>query len=84
MIIAKDDKKISDTIIELRKKYTITDEGNMVEYLDIQLEYTGNSIRISQPLVTERIIDAIPGTRNANPVNHPAIPSVTLTNNEQD
>ena len=31
MLISKYDKKIDDTIVELRKKYTINNEGNMEE-----------------------------------------------------
>ena len=83
VIISKDDKKIADTLVELRKKYTITDDGNMEEYVGIQLKYTGNSIRISQPLLIERIIDTSPGMRNTNPVNYLALPSVILTKDEQ-
>ena len=58
VIISKDDKKITDTMVELRKKYAIADEGDMEKYLGIQLEHIGNSIRMSQPLLVERIIDA--------------------------
>ena len=60
----------------LKRKYAITDEGNMEEYLGIKLEHSGNEIRMSQPLLIERIIDSIPGMRHANPVNYPALPSV--------
>ena len=67
----------------LRKIYTITDEGNMGEHLDIQPEHTGNSIRMSQPLLIERTIDEIPGMINENPVNYISLPSAMLTKDEQ-
>lgn len=82
VIISKDEKKIEDTITCLRKRYAITDEENMEEYLGIKLEHTGDSIRMSQPLLIERIIDAVPGMRKANPVKYPALPSVILTKDE--
>ena len=60
-ILSKDNKKIADVMNQLRKRYTITDEGAMDEYLGIKLEHTGNQIRMSQPLLINRIIKAIPG-----------------------
>ena len=78
-IISKNEKSITDTLNQLRDRYTITDEGNMEEYLGIQLEHTNLTIRMSQPLLIKRIIDAIPGMSKAHPVNTPAVPSVILT-----
>ena len=69
VIISKEDKKIAETIIELRKMYTIADEGNIEECLGIQLEYTRSSIRIARLLLIERVVDIIPGMKNSNPVN---------------
>ena len=66
----------------MKKKYVITDEGNTEEYLGIKLEHSGNEIRMSQPLLIERIIDSILGMRQANTVNYPALPSVILTKYE--
>ena len=61
-------------ILELsRKNYTITYEGEMEEYLGIQLERTDDTIRMSSPLLINRIIKAIPGMKKANPVKYPAI-----------
>ena len=82
VILSKDEDKITQTMELLKRKYAITDEGNMEEYIGIKLEHSGNEIRISQPLLIERIIDSIPGTRHANPVNHPALPYVILTKDE--
>ena len=82
VVISKYGKNIADTMVELRTKYKITYERSMEEYLGIQLEHTTNSIRISQPLLIERIIDEIPGTKNVNPVNYPALLSLVLTKDE--
>ena len=81
-IISEDEKKITETLNQLRKRYTITDEGAMDEYLGIKLEHTGNQIRMSQPLLINRIIKAIPGMSKANPTKIPASPSVILTKDE--
>ena len=78
-VISKNEKSIEDTLNQLRERYTITDEGNMEEYLGIQLEHTASTIRMSQPLLIKRIIDAIPGMSKAHPVKTPAVPSVILT-----
>ena len=83
VIVSKDDKKIADTMVDFSNKYTITDEVNMEEYLGIQLEHTGSLIMMSKPLLFERIIDAILGMRNKNPVNYPALTSLILTKDEQ-
>ena len=81
-IISEDERKITETLNQLRKRYTITDEGAMDEYLGIKLEHTGNQIRMSQPLLINRIIKAIPGMSKANPTKIPASPSVILTKDE--
>ena len=54
----------------------------MEEYLRILLEHESSSIRMSQPLLIERIIKAIPGMSTAHPVSYPALPSVILTKDE--
>ena len=66
-----------------KERYVIIDEGEMEEYLGIKLEHTYNSIRMSQPLLIERIIDAVPNMNKANPDNYPALPSIILTKDEK-
>ena len=51
----------------------------MEEYLGIQLEHTDSTIRMFQPLLIKRIIDAIQGMSKTHPVKTPAVPSVILT-----
>ena len=41
-IISKNEKNIQDTMNALKERYTITDEGEMDEYLGIKLEHSGN------------------------------------------
>ena len=81
-IISKNEKGIQDTMNALKEHYTITDEGEMDEYLGIKLEHSGNQIRMTQPLLIDRIIEAIPRMKKANPSNVPAHPSVILTKDE--
>ena len=80
--MSKNKQKIEDTMKSLRKRYVFTDEGNMEEYLGIQLEHSGDSIRMSQPLLIEFIIDAVTGMRKVNPVTYLVLPSVILTKDE--
>ena len=81
-IISKNEKVITDTLNQLRKRYTITDEGEMEEYLGIKLEHMGNKIRMSQPLLINRIVEVIPGMSKANPSKIPAAPSIILTKDQ--
>ena len=82
VILSKKDKDIVDVMNQLRSRYTITDEGRMIEYLGIKLEHSHDTIRMSQPLLIDRIIDAVPGMNKAHPVTYPALPSVILTKDE--
>ena len=75
-------KGIEETIEKLREKYTITDEGKIIEYLGIQLEHPGDRIRISQLLLINIIIDTLPGARKVIPVKYPVLPSVILTKDD--
>ena len=54
----------------------------MEEYLGIQLEHTGDSICMSQPVLIERIIDAVARIRKSNPVNFPTLPLIVLAKDE--
>ena len=83
IIMSKDKDKIIRTMESLKERYAITDEGEMEEYLGIKLEHTDNSIRMSQPLLIERIIDAVPGMNKANPANYPALLSIILTKDKK-
>lgn len=69
IILSKNKQSIIKILELLRNNYTITDEGGMEEYLGIQLERTDDTIRMSQPLLINRIIEAISGMKKANPVN---------------
>ena len=63
VILVKYKRKIEETIKSLVKKYAITDEGTMEKYIGIKLEHLEDIIWMSQPLLIERIIDAVPGMR---------------------
>jgi len=66
----------------LKERYTITDNYKTEEYLDIHLEHTDNNIRMSQPLIIERINDVIQGMRQVNAITYPALPSTILIKNK--
>ena len=71
----------------LRNRYNITDEGSTIsEFLGIQLTHSQEGpqqcITMSQPLLINRIIDAIPGMRKANPRKCPAPSTTTLTKDD--
>ena len=83
IIMSKDKDKIIRTMESLKERYAIIYEGKMEEYLCIKLEHADDSIRMSQPLLIERIIDAVPDMKKANPVNYPALASVVWTKDKK-
>ena len=82
MILSEDKQKTVDNMKFLEKVYTITDVKDMEECVGVIFDHYGDSIRISQPLLIERIIDAVPGMRHVNPVKYPVFPSTVLTQYE--
>ena len=54
----------------MTKEYPITYENKMETYSGILLERSGNTIRKSQSILTNRIIQVIPGIKKVNPVNY--------------
>ena len=62
------------------RKFKVTDEGTMEEYLGIQIDSKKDgTFRMSQPFLIERIINFIPGMVEANSVKTPACSSVILS-----
>ena len=47
--------------------FNITDEGNIETYLGTQIDHEPGFMRMSQPNLINRIIEAIPGMDKANP-----------------
>ena len=79
-IILSKNKQIITIILKLlRKRYTMTDEREMEDCLGIQLERTSDTIRMSQPLLMNRIIEVIHGMKRSNSVKYPVLSSVILT-----
>ena len=52
-----------ETMENPREIYMIKDKGKIEECLGIQLEHSGGIIRMSQPLLINRIVDTVPGMR---------------------
>ena len=81
-IILSKSKADADAIFkELEKrKYVLTDEGSMEEYLGIMISHSDDgSYRMSQPLLIDRIIESIPGMSDARSSKTPACSSIVLT-----
>ena len=81
-VIISKTKEETDVIYKQleQRKYKMTNEGTMEEYLGIQIDHHNNSdFRMSQPFLIERIVDFIPGMAESNSVKTPACSSVTLT-----
>ena len=81
VIISKTEREAEHIFSELEKrKYKLTDEGSMEEYLGIQIDHnTDGSFRMSQPFLIQRIIEFIPGMTEARSAKSPACSSVVLT-----
>ena len=62
----------------------MTDEGTMEEYLGILFTHADNgSFRMSQPHLINRIIDFIPGMKDARRAKSPAQAGYVLTKDEE-
>ena len=83
ILMSKEKDKIIRTMESLRERHAIADEGKMEECLGIKLDHADDSIRMSQPLLIEGIIEAIPGAQKSNPANYPAFPSAVLTKDDK-
>ena len=81
VIISKTKQDADKVFEELEKrKFKLTDEGTMEEYLGIQIDHNNDgSYRMSQPFLVDRIINFIPGMSEARSANSPACSSVILT-----
>ena len=64
---------------ELRgDNFVFTVEGSIDEHFGIQIVEIENETHMSQPYLIRRIIEAVPGLKDANPVNIPAASTVLL------
>ena len=84
VIMSRTKKGADDIYNELeRRKYKLTKEGSMEEYLGIQIDHhKDDSFRMSQPFLVKRIIEFIPGMSESNGANSPACSSVVLTKDD--
>jgi len=80
LIFAKEKEEIQKTCTQLKEmNFVFTEEGDVIEYLGIQIKNNKDgSMRLSQPYLLKRIIETIPGMKDANPRDTPAMPSVML------
>ena len=55
-------KEEADTLItQMDKHFSMTDEGSVEQYLWVKVERKNGSVKLSQPYLIQRIIDAIGG-----------------------
>ena len=60
--------------------FNITDEGTMENYLGIQIDHLKDgTFKLSQPFLIDRIIETIPGMKDAKIAKTPAATDVVLT-----
>ena len=67
IILSRTKEDLDKTLQDIKKDFNITDEGNIETYLGIQIDHEPGFMRMSQPNLINRIIEAIPGMDKANP-----------------
>ena len=82
-VLSKDKRKIKETLINRRSQGCVfKDEGSIEQHLGIKIEDNdGGPITISQLRLIKRIIEALPGLKDANPANTPALSTVMISKN---
>ena len=70
---------LDKTLKRIAENFTMTDEGNIVVCLGIQIEHDPGFMRISHPNLVKRIIDVIPEMNKANPKSIPMDPTSIMT-----
>lgn len=57
IILDKDGKKIEKAMSDMKKKFTISDEGNLQEYLGVRVDHRSDgTIKLSQPQLIDSIL----------------------------
>ena len=84
IIIDERQSETNKVFEELQTKgFKLTDEGTMESYLGLQFDHhSDGSFRMSQPMLVDRIIAAIPGMDSARSAKSPATAGVVLTKDE--
>ena len=67
---------LDETIAAIKENFTITEEGELEEYLGIQIDHEPGFMRMSQSNIINRIIEAILGMNKANPKSIPMSPTL--------
>ena len=75
IIFSRTKEGLDETISSIKKNFDITEEGDIEEYLGIQIDHESGFMRMSQPNLINRIIKAIPGMDKANPKRIPMSPT---------
>ena len=70
---------LDETMAAIKEHFTITDEGEIEEYLRIQIDREPGFLRMSQSNPINRIIEAIPGMNKENPKSIPLSPTLIMT-----
>ena len=79
IIFSRTKEGLDETISSIKKNFDITEEGDIEEYLGIQIDHESGFMRMSQPNLINRIINAIPGMDKANPKPIPMSPTLIMT-----
>ena len=67
IILSRTKEDLDKTLQDIKKDFKITDKGNIETYLGIQIDHEPGFMKMSQPNLINRIIEAIPGMDKANP-----------------
>ena len=80
LIFSKDKKKIRDAPYQLALSSFFIDEGSIEQCLGMQIdENNDGSITMHRPYLLKRIIEELPGLKDANPASMPSMSMVKLT-----
>ena len=58
IMIGEKEKELEDIVSELSQEFSVTDEGSLSTYLGISVDHKDNQFHLSQPALTQKVIDA--------------------------
>jgi len=83
IMASKESYLLEAAVMELSKKFEITDEGEIDEYLGVKVHRNnGGSFELSQPMLIEQILTALGFNERTKPKTTPALSSKILQRDE--
>ena len=78
LLFSDSERLIDETFKQLETMYKLTDEGSIDKYLGIDIKRKKGEYHLTQPLLQQRVVQAIKGISEANPKYTPATAKVLL------